>query len=211
VSLFRASVRLLVFTGAILWFAPAFAQAEFTPIKVSESQFSVDKPENYEVMRKKGGGRYTESWSDRRSNPKGPSLTMYYERRDQPFITQQTFEPAFRKAVAALNKRLGRSDAETKFGSLSPTLRIATMPRDTRQCIVGLRILDEWDNPEIKAGAKRSLRVTVCMYTPADTVILKDTMLAFIASLKQDGRSFTPAAATNTDLEALTYKIFATR
>ncbi len=210
-SFFRATVPLLMYAGCVLWLAPAFAQAEFTPIKVSESQFSVENPDQYEVMRKKGGGRYTESWSDRRSNPKGPSLTMYYERRDQPFITMQTFESAFQKAVAALNKRLGGSDADTKFGSLSPTLRIAYMPRDTRQCIVGLRIFDEWDNPEIKAGAKRSLRVTVCMYSPADPAILRDTMLAFIASLKQDGRSFTPAAATNTDLEKLTYRIFATR
>lgn len=164
--------------------------------------------DRFVIRRNELRDRTQESWLHPGNLPRGPLVTMFYERLHDNFFASEMFETDFRSVFDLAFAAKGVDLDDARVVALDARSRAAFVSYDATNCVFVMRVFGPLrDHGEISNG-DRNARLFVCQRGDADEDFLGDLALSMLSALEQDGQGIGIPDRTAPPLPGLIERLF---
>ena len=151
----------------------------------------------FAISRNELPDRVQESWRHPGNLPRGPLLTMFYERLRDSFFASEMFETDFRSVFDLAFAAKGVSLDDARVVALDDKSRAAFVSYDATSCVFVMRVFGPVSEHGEISNGDRNARLFVCQRGDADETFLGDLAMAMLSALEQNGQAIgIPGRAT---------------
>jgi hypothetical protein len=142
----------------------------------------------FAISRNELPGRVQESWRHPGNLPRGPLLTMFYERLDDSFFASEMFEADFRSVFDLAFAAKGVDLGDARVVALDNKSKAAFVSYDATSCVFVMRVFGPVSEHGKISNGDRNARLFVCQRGDADETFLGDLAISMLSALEQDGQ-----------------------
>lgn len=176
-------------------------------ITPGDSEFRGSRSANaFAILRNELPDRTQESWRHPGNRPRGPLLTMFYERLHDNFFAADLFDADFRSVFDLAFAAHGVSLDDARILALDDKAKAAFVSYGTTTCIFVMHIFGPIDNA-LSIG-DRNARLFVCQRGDGDEELLGALALSMLSVLMQDGQGIGVSSPSTPALTVLIDRLF---
>ena len=176
-------------------------------IAPGDSEFRGSRHANaFAILRNELPDRIQESWRHPGNLPRGPLLTMFYERLHDNFFAAEMFDADFRSVFDLAFAAHGVDLDDARMVALDDKAKAAIVSYGTTTCIFVMHIFGPIDDA-VSIG-DRNARLFVCQRGDGDEAFLGELAISMLSTLEQDGRNIGVPGRKARPLPELMDKLF---
>ena len=162
----------------------------------------------FAILRNELPDRIQESWRHPSNLPRGPLLTMFYERLHANFFASEMFEADFRSVFNLAFASHGVDLDDARVVALDDKARAAFVSYASTTCVFVMRVFGPVIGNDAISNGDRNARLFVCQRGEADEDFLGELAISMLSLLKQDGQGIGISGLAAPPLPELIERLF---
>ncbi|MBT5945609.1 MAG: hypothetical protein HOK98_08385 [Rhodospirillaceae bacterium] len=142
----------------------------------------------FAMLRNELPDRLQESWRHPSNLPRGPLVTMFYERLHDNFFASEMFEADFRSVFNLAFAARGVDLDDARVVALDDKTKAAFVSYASTTCVFMMRVFGPVTEYGAISNGDRNARLFVCQRGEADENFLGELAISMLSTLTQDGQ-----------------------
>jgi hypothetical protein len=162
----------------------------------------------FAILRNELPDRLQESWRHPGNLPRGPLVTMFYERLHDNFFAAEMFEVDFRSVFNLAFAAKGVDLDDARVVALDDKAKAAFVSYASTTCIFVMRVFGPVTDNDAISNGDRNARLFVCQRGDADEDFLGELAISMLSALTQDGQEIGIPSRSAPPLPELIERLF---